>query len=155
MKVTQGQLDHWMVLALKEAEKAAELGEVPIGALVIKDDAVISSAHNEVEYSGIATAHAEKLAIERASVALGRWRLNDCILVATIEPCPLCAGSTLLARIPTIVYGAADPRYGALGSLFDLAALNPFGAAPRVISGIRAHECGRFVQEFFRKRRTA
>ncbi|MCL4139447.1 UNVERIFIED_CONTAM: hypothetical protein GTU68_058609, partial [Idotea baltica] len=107
-------------LCLKEAKKAAGIGEVPVGAVITQSGKVIAQAHNEVETSNSAIKHAEILAIERASKKLGRWRLNDCELYVSLEPCPMCAGAILASRISRVIFAASDPRQGACGSVFNI-----------------------------------
>jgi tRNA(adenine34) deaminase len=144
-----------MGVALGEARLALEHDDVPVGAVVARTDdgAVIARGHNERERTGDPTAHAELLAIRDASRALGRWRLDDCVLVATLEPCPMCAGAAWAARIATIVFGAADPKAGATGSLYNFAADPRLNHESRVIPGVEADACARVLREFFADRR--
>lgn len=142
--------------ALVLAEEAARDGEVPVGALVVHDSGtVVSRARNEVEESHDATAHAELLALRRASQHFGRWRLSDCTLYVTLEPCPMCAGALRLARLKRIVFGATDPRMGAFGSLVELSQTAHLGPPIETSSGILAEECGAILKEFFQERRKA
>ena len=115
----------YMRLAIKEARKAQELGEVPIGAVIVKDNHVIARAHNLRETLQQPTAHAEHIAIERASEVIGSWRLEDCTLYVTLEPCVMCAGAIVMSRIPRVVYGAIDPKGGCTGSLICLLYTSP------------------------------
>ena len=137
-----------MGLALQEARKAAELGEVPVGAVVAKDGQPVALAHNLRESGKNATYHAELLAIQQACQALGGWRLWQCELFVTLEPCPMCSGAIINSRIRRVVYGAADPKAGCCGSLTDLFAL-PFNHHPQVEGGLRAEEATALLQEFF------
>jgi tRNA(adenine34) deaminase len=144
-----------MQLALDEARAALAHDDVPVGAVVVRttDGEVLARRHNERELTGDPTAHAELLAITEAARARDGWRLADCALVVTLEPCPMCAGAALAARIPCVVFGAADPKAGALGSLYH------FGTDPRlhhgidVRDGVRAEESSALLKEFFAGRR--
>ena len=137
-----------MRLALAEAEKAAALGEVPVGAVVAKDGEPVAVAHNTRETGKNATHHAELLAIDAACRALGGWRLWQCELFVTLEPCPMCSGGIINSRIRRVVYGAADTKAGCCGSVTDLFAL-PFNHHPVVESGLRAEEAQALLQAFF------
>jgi tRNA(adenine34) deaminase len=112
--------EHFMRMALQEAQQAAEEGEVPIGAVIAHGERLVAAAHNQREQLRDPTAHAEMIAITQAAEALGSWRLVDCTLYVTLEPCPMCAGAIVQARIPWVVYGAADPKAGAVDTLFRL-----------------------------------
>ena len=142
-----------MRMAIAEAKLAEEHGDVPIGAIVVLNDEVLSSRHNERELQNDPTAHAEMLAIRDAAKALGTSRLDGAILVSTLEPCPMCAGAALLARVSKVIFGAEDPKAGALGSLYQLGSdprLNhEFVVTPRVLQ----EECGRLLQKFFQSKR--
>ena len=142
----------YMKLALSLAECASELGEVPVGAVIVKDGEVISSAHNLRENGGGATAHAELLAIEKACEKLGTWRLSGCELYVTLEPCPMCAGAIINSRIDKVIFGAKDANGGAFGSLIDLNSY-PLGHKPKIESGILENECREILREFFEKKR--
>ena len=139
--------------AIAEAKLAEEHGDIPIGAIVVLNDEVLSSRHNERELQNDPTAHAEMLAIRDAAKALGTSRLDGAILVSTLEPCPMCAGAALLARVSKVIFGAEDPKAGALGSLYQLGSdprLNhEFVVTPRVLQ----EECGRLLQKFFQSKR--
>ena len=137
-----------MRLALNEAAEAARLGEVPVGAVVAKDGIPIALAHNLRETGRNATYHAELLAIDAACRALGGWRLWQCELFVTLEPCPMCSGAILNSRIKRVVYGAADPKAGCCGSMTDLFAL-PFNHHPVIESGLLAEEAQALLQSFF------
>ena len=142
----------YMGLALQEAEKAARLGEVPIGAVIVRDGEVIARAHNLRETGKNALGHAELLAIDRACKALGGWRLTRCTLYVTLEPCTMCAGAIVNARLPRVVFGARDPRAGACGSvcsLFDM----PLGHRPALTQGVRGEECRAILSQFFQQLR--
>ena len=141
-----------MGAALAEAEQAAALGEVPVGAVVARDGEIIAAAHNTRETEKNALHHAELLAIDAACKKLGGWRLWQCELFVTLEPCPMCSGVILNARVGQVVYGAADPQYGCLGSRLNLAHLD-LGAAPRLTAGILAEECSALLSDFFRGQR--
>lgn len=143
----------FMQEALKEAAKAASLGEVPIGAVVVRDGQVIARAHNMREIWKDPTAHAEIIAIREASRILGGWRLTGCKLYVTLEPCPMCAGAILLARMDEIIFGAKEPKFGAAGSLVNLIETDQFNHRPHLSSGIMADECGMILKEFFKTRR--
>ena len=142
-----------MRMAIAEAKLAEEHGDIPIGAIVVLNDEVLSSRHNERELQNDPTAHAEMLAIRDAAKALGTSRLDGAILVSTLEPCPMCAGAALLARVSKVIFGAEDPKAGALGSLYQLGSdprLNhEFVVTPRVLQ----EECGRLLQKFFQSKR--
>lgn len=145
--------DHELMgAALAEAEKAAALGEVPVGAVVARRGEIVAAAHNTRETDRNAVHHAELLAIDRACKALGGWRLWECELFVTLEPCPMCAGAILNSRIRRVVYGAADPKAGCCGSVTDLFAL-PFNHHPAVEGGLRAEEASALLAEFFARLR--
>lgn len=152
--MTTDDLAAWMGIALDEARAALAHDDVPIGAVVVgPDGVVVARRHNEREYAADPTAHAEVLALRDAAAALGTWRLDDCVLVATLEPCPMCAGAALNARIATIVFGAADPKAGATGSLYNLAADPRLNHEAAVVPGVRAAECGDLLRDFFTSKR--
>jgi tRNA(adenine34) deaminase len=141
-----------MGLALEQAAQAAALGEVPIGAVVARRGEVVAAAHNTRETEKNALHHAELLAIDAACRALGGWRLWECELFVTLEPCPMCSGAIINSRIRRVVYGAADPKAGCCGSVTDLFAL-PFNHRPAVESGLRADEAQALLQAFFARLR--
>lgn len=141
-----------MGLALQEAEKACALGEVPVGAVIVQKGRVIASAYNLREQDKNAVAHAELLAIDRACMALGGWRLPECTLYVTLEPCPMCAGAVINARIDRVVFGAYDPKAGSCGSLADLFSL-PYNHKPECTGGVREEECAGLLRDFFRSLR--
>ena len=139
-----------MGLALDAARTAAGHGDVPIGAVVIdKGGRVIATAGNERELTGDPTAHAEVVALRRASEVMGEWRLDGCTLVVTLEPCTMCAGASVLARVERIVFGAFDEKAGAIASLFDVVRDPRLNHRPEVVSGVRAQECGAILRDFF------
>lgn len=145
-----------MRLALAEAAIGAAAGEIPIGAVVLDaDGSVVSAAHNEREASHDPTAHAEILALRRASKCLGRWRLDDCTLVVTLEPCPMCAGAVVMSRLPHLIFGAWNEEYGAVGSRWDLVRDRRLNSRTEAIGGIMADECGAMVREFLGSQRKA
>jgi tRNA(adenine34) deaminase len=145
-----------MAIALDEARAALVHDDVPIGAVVarISDGVVIASAHNERERRGDPTAHAEVLALQAAAKTVGGWRLSGHALVSTIEPCPMCAGAAWAARVDLLVFGAADPRAGAAGSLYNLAADPRLNHEIPVVAGVLGDECAAIVEQFFAGRRT-
>lgn len=141
--------------ALAEGAKAVETGDVPVGALVVAaDGAVIGRGHNRREADNDPTAHAEVVALREAAAAAGTWRLDDAALVVTMEPCAMCAGAVVLARVRRLVFGAPDPKAGAVGSLWDLPRDRRLNHRPEVIQGVLADECGAAVRAFFAGRRS-
>ncbi len=143
----------WMAEALAQARNAAELGDVPIGAIIVRGDKIVSAAHNRRIIDRDPTAHAEMLAIRHAAGALGDWRLTDCTLYVTLEPCCMCAGAIVLARIPRLVYGAADPKAGAVGTLYQLCTDERLNHRVEVVAGVLAAECGAVLTDFFKAQR--
>ena len=141
-----------MGAALEEAARAAALGEVPVGAVVARNGEIIAAAHNTRETEKNALHHAELLAIDAACKKLGGWRLWQCELFVTLEPCPMCAGAIINARIPRVVYGASDRKCGAVDSVCSLFSME-FNHHPQVESGVREAECGALLTEFFRNLR--
>ena len=141
----------YMCLAIKEAHKAMTIGEVPIGAIIVKDHQVIARAHNLRETLQQPTAHAEHIVIERASEIVGSWRLEDCTLYVTLEPCVMCAGAIVMSRIPRVVYGATDPKGGCSGSLMNLLEQPQFNHRSSVESGVLEKECSQLLQSFFKQ----
>jgi len=142
-----------MTFALEEAVRAEVHGDVPVGAVIVRDGVVIAARHNERELTADPTAHAEILAIRDASATLGNWHLDDCTIYVTLEPCSMCAGALVLARMPRVVYGATDPKAGAGGSLFNLLADPRLNHRCQVDSGVLAAECGAVLKAFFAARR--
>ncbi len=145
--------DYFMRLAIREAERALEHDDVPIGAVVVRDGEVLAEGHNERELRGDPTAHAEILALREAARLDGSWRVLDAALYVTLEPCAMCAGAIVLARIPRVVYGAADPKAGACGSVLDVLGEPRLNHRPEVAGGVLAEECGALLSAFFRARR--
>ncbi len=145
--------EHYMRRALQEAQQAADEGEVPIGAVIVHGDRLVASAHNQREQLHDPTAHAEMIAITQAAEALGSWRLTDCTLYVTLEPCPMCAGAIVQARIPWVVYGAADPKAGAVDTLFRLLNDARLNHQAKVVSGVLSQPCGALLTDFFRRQR--
>jgi len=148
--------DPWtaaMRQALGEAARAPGTGDVPVGAVVLSaDGTVLGTGHNEREATGDPTAHAEVLALRAAARALGEWRLTDCTLVVTLEPCTMCAGAIVLSRIDRVVYGARDAKAGAAGSLWDVIRDRRLNHRPEVITGVLEAECAALLTDFFRER---
>jgi tRNA(adenine34) deaminase len=148
-------VDAWMNDALDEAREAISHGDVPIGAVVVHlpTGEVVARAHNTRERDADPTAHAEIMALRDAARSRGSWRLDDCALVVTIEPCPMCAGAAWAARIGLLVFGAADPKAGATGSLYNFAADPRLNHEIEVVAGVSAEQCGALISDFFRQRR--
>lgn len=146
--------DQFMALALREAETAFLLGEVPIGAVLVKDGEVLARAHNMREIWRDPTAHAEMIVLRRAAQVLKAWRLTGCTLYVTIEPCPMCAGALIQSRISRLVYGAADPKAGAVDTLYRLLQDERLNHQVAVTGGVMADACSRIMQDFFRRLRT-
>ena len=145
-----------MRAALREARASAAIDEVPIGCVIVHDGIIIGRGHNQVETLNDATAHAEIIAIGAASDALQSWRLNECIMYVTLEPCAMCAGAIILSRVGRLVYGAFDPKAGACGSVLDVIHEPRLNHRVDVVTGVLAAECGEILREFFvRKRREA
>ena len=144
-----------MDLALAEARAAPGHDDVPIGAVVVRDadGEVVGAGHNERELRQDPTAHAEVLALRAAAAALGSWRVLGCTLIVTLEPCAMCAGAIVLARVPRVVFGCADPKAGAAGSVLDILADERLNHRPEVIGGVRAEESAALLRDFFAARR--
>lgn len=142
-----------MEAALVEARHALGHGDVPVGAVVVREGVVIAARHNERELTGDPTAHAELLAVRDAAAVVGHWRLDDCTVVVTLEPCPMCAGALVNARVGRLVYGAADPKAGAAGSLMNLVADPRLNHRMPVEAGVEASRCAALLKEFFASRR--
>jgi tRNA(adenine34) deaminase len=145
--------DEAMELAIAEARTALAHDDVPVGAVVLRAGEIIASRHNERELTGDPTAHAEILALRDAAAAVGTWRLEDCTMVVTLEPCPMCAGAMVNARLGRLVFGARDPKAGAVGSLMNLVADPRLNHRVPVTAGVRADEAGHLLVEFFAARR--
>jgi tRNA(adenine34) deaminase len=146
--------DEWfMRLAIREAERALEHDDVPIGAVVVRAGEVIGAGHNERELRQDPTAHAEMLALREAATAVGSWRVLDSVLYVTLEPCAMCAGAIVLARVPRVVYGTVDPKAGAAGSVLDVLAEPRLNHRPEISAGLLAAECAALLTDFFGSRR--
>jgi tRNA(adenine34) deaminase len=145
--------EYFMRLALREAERALEHDDVPIGAVLVHEGEVLAASRNERELRGDPTAHAEILALRDASAKLGTWRLLDTVLYVTLEPCAMCAGAIVLARVPRVVYAADDPKAGAAGSVLDVLAEPRFNHRPAVDRGLLAAEAADMLRAFFASRR--
>lgn len=139
--------------ALKQARIAADCDEVPVGAVIVHEGKIIARAHNQVETLKDPTAHAEMIAITQATASLGSKWLQECALYVTLEPCSMCAGALVLARVRRVCFGAADPKTGACGSVLDILAHEPLNHHPEVLGGICEDECGQLVSGFFREKR--
>jgi tRNA(adenine34) deaminase len=142
-----------MQMALAEAEQALNEDEVPVGAVIVCGERVVASAHNQREQLRDPTAHAEMIAITQAAEAIGSWRLENCTLYVTLEPCPMCAGAIIQARIPTVVYGATDPKAGAVRTLFRLLDDPRLNHRCLVVSDVLAEPCSQILTRFFQKQR--
>lgn len=147
--------ERYMQIALREAEAAREAGEVPVGAVVVREGRVIGRGHNLREQLADPTAHAEMLAITAAATELGDWRLTGCTLYVTLEPCPMCAGAIVLARLDRVVYGAEDPGFGACGSLYSITTDARTNHQVEMVSGVCADACSEILRAFFRTQRAA
>jgi tRNA(adenine34) deaminase len=145
--------DHFMQIALEEAEQALREDEVPVGAVIVYEGRLIARAHNQREQLHDPTAHAEMVAITQAAESRQSWRLDGCTLYVTLEPCPMCAGAILQARIPMLVYGAADPKAGAVDTLFHLLGDPRLNHRAETVSGVLAAPCGEVLSRFFQQQR--
>jgi tRNA(adenine34) deaminase len=145
--------DYFMRLALREAERALEHEDVPIGAVVVRNGEVLAAAHNERELRQDPTAHAEMIALREAARAIGTWRVLDTVMYVTLEPCAMCAGAIVLARVPRVVYGASDPKAGAGGSVLDVLNEPRLNHRPEVAGGLLAAESAELLGSFFADRR--
>ncbi len=143
----------WMRMALKQAQMAAEQGEVPIGAVVVHKGQVVAEAHNEKEQRNDPTAHAEVLVIQRATEVLGTWRLTDATLYVTLEPCPMCAGAIVQSRLKQLVYGAADLKGGATGSVMNVLDYTLWNHRVDIVAGVLEDECSKILKTFFKRLR--
>ncbi|MHB1157943.1 MAG: tRNA adenosine(34) deaminase TadA [Phycisphaerales bacterium] len=143
----------WMRRAIALAQRAGDRGEVPVGAIVIHDGRIIGEGYNRREMDADPVAHAEIAAIRQAAQTLGGWRLNECTLVVTLEPCPMCAGAMVNARVGRLVYGASDPKMGAVKTLYRLCNDSRLNHRVNVTGGVLAEECGKLLSEFFKARR--
>jgi tRNA(adenine34) deaminase len=145
--------EYFMRLALREAARAPEHDDIPVGAVVVKDGEVIGAGHNERELRADPTAHAEIIALRAAARSLGSWRVLESVLYVTLEPCAMCAGAIVLARVPRVVFGTTDPKAGAAGSVLDVLAEPQLNHRPHVQSGLLAQECADALRAFFASRR--
>jgi len=145
--------EYYMRLAIREAERALEHDDVPVGCVIAREGELIGAAPNERELRGDPTAHAELIAIREAARAVGGWRLSGAVLYVTLEPCAMCAGAIVLARVARVVYGTADPKAGAAGSVIDVLAEPGLNHRPQVDGGLLAQECGDLLRAFFDSRR--
>ncbi len=145
--------DYFMRLALREAERALEHDDVPIGAVIVKDGEVLAAAHNERELRGDPTAHAEVLALREAAATLGSWRVLESVLYVTLEPCTMCGGAIVLARVPRVVFGAADPKAGAAGSVLNVLDAPELNHRPQCEGGLLAEDSADLLRAFFADRR--
>jgi tRNA(adenine34) deaminase len=145
--------EYFMRLALREAERASEHDDVPIGAVVVREGEVTGVGRNERELRGDPTAHAEMLALREAARAVGSWRVLESVMYVTLEPCAMCAGAIVLARLPRVVFGAYDPKAGAAGSVLDVTGEPRLNHRPSVQGGLLAEECGDLLRSFFAGRR--
>ena len=143
----------FMRLAIEEAEQALREDEVPVGAVIVSGERVIASAHNQREQLCDPTAHAEMIAITQAATALNSWRLENCALYVTLEPCPMCAGAILQARVPLVIFGATDPKAGAAGSLYHMLSDTRLNHQCQVIPSVSAQRCGELLSGFFQAQR--
>ena len=146
--------EKWMRHALEEAQAALEEDEVPVGAVIVHQERVIAAAHNQRETLNDPTAHAEMIAITQAAQTLGSWRLLDCTLYVTLEPCPMCAGAIVQARIPTVVYGTRDPKAGACHTLYQITSDPRLNHRATVLGGVLQEHCREILREFFRRQRS-
>jgi tRNA(adenine34) deaminase len=152
--VTLDRVDErWMADALAEAHAAAAHDDVPIGAVLVHDGQIVARGHNRREVDVDPTAHAELIALREGARALGTWRLDDCTLYVTLEPCTMCAGALVLARLGRLVFGADDPKAGAVGALYDVPRDPRLNHRVEVVRGVQAEACGEVLREFFRARR--
>lgn len=145
--------EHFMQKAFVQAQAAREIDEVPVGAIITRGGKIIGAAHNLTRQLRDPTAHAEMLAITQAAESVGDWRLNECTLYVTLEPCPMCAGAIVNSRMGTVVYGAADPKAGAVESLFQLLSDDRLNHKSEVVAGVMGPKCGNILTEFFREKR--
>jgi len=145
--------DYFMDEALRQARRAFDIEEVPIGCVIVRDGHIIARAYNQVEMLKDATAHAEMLAITQAEAAVGDWRLNECTLYVTKEPCPMCAGAIVHARLGRVVYGVKDDKGGGAGSLFNIVRHESLNHRAEVLGGVRGQECLNLLQDFFKLQR--
>ena len=146
-------MSKWMSLALEQAHLAAQAGEIPVGAVLVQGDTLVCTAHNTREATHDPTAHAELLCLREGARLLGNWRLRDCTLYVTLEPCPMCAGAMVMSQLGACVYGAADDRQGCCGSVYDLPGDPHLHGVTRWQAGVMEDECRALLQDFFRTKR--
>lgn len=154
MSVIHPDDETYMRKALDQAKRARDLGEVPVGAVITRDNRVIARAHNQVEQLHDPTAHAEMIAITQAADAIGDWRLEECTLYVTLEPCPMCAGAMVRGRIPKLVYGTNDPKGGACGTLYNIVQDHRLNHHMSIKRGVLEEECSNLLTNFFSEKRT-
>ena len=147
------KVEKYMLLALKEAKKAEEIDEVPIGCVIVKDDKVIARGHNVRETSKKAIGHAEIIAINKANKKLGAWRLDECDIYVTLEPCLMCAGAIIQARIKNVYFGASDLKGGAFGSSINILEAKNINHHPNIVKGVLLEECSSIISNYFKKKR--
>ena len=145
--------ERYMQLAIEQAGIAEENGDVPIGAVIVHENQIIGKAYNQREQLADPTAHAEIIALTQAAAALETWRLNGCTIYVTLEPCPMCAGALVLARLERLVYGCGDPKAGACGSLYNIVYDERLNHRLKITSGVLAGQCSQLLQNFFQRRR--
>jgi tRNA(adenine34) deaminase len=145
--------EHFMRLALQQAEKALDEDEVPVGAVIVQGESVIAAAYNQREQLRDPTAHAEIIAITQAAASLNSWRLEGCVLYVTLEPCAMCAGAIVQARIPLVVYGATDAKAGAVSSLYQLLSDARLNHRAQIVPHVLAEDCGQLLSHFFQQKR--
>lgn len=145
--------EKYMREALRQARKAAQIGEVPIGCVIVHDDRIIARGYNKRNKQKTTLGHAEILAIQKASKRLGDWRLEDCTMYITLEPCPMCAGAIVQARIPRVVVGAMNPKAGCAGSILNLLQVDRFNHQAELVTGVLEEECQSVLRDFFRRLR--
>ncbi|MCB0351199.1 MAG: tRNA adenosine(34) deaminase TadA [Bdellovibrionales bacterium] len=143
----------YMARALELAQRAADCGDVPVGALIVRNGEILAEAYNEKESLKVPSCHAEMLAIERAALKLDRWRLIDCDLYVTLEPCLMCAGAIVQARLRSVIYGAKDPKAGAVESIYQVLSDGRLNHRPLLVSGVLEQECSEMLKNFFAERR--
>ncbi|MBQ8312889.1 MAG: tRNA adenosine(34) deaminase TadA [Oscillospiraceae bacterium] len=146
-------MNEWMSLALQQAQLAAAAGEIPVGAVLVQGDTLICAAHNQREATHDPTAHAELICLREGARLLGDWRLRDCTLYVTLEPCPMCAGALVMSQLGQCIFGAADERQGCCGSVYDLPGDPHLHGVTRWQGGVMEAECRALLQDFFRSRR--
>lgn len=146
--------EYWMARALEMAEKAKYLGEIPVGAVIVENNQLVAEAYNEKEQNFDSTAHAEVLAIQRASKALGKWRLSGCTMYVTLEPCLMCLGAVISSRVDRLVYGALDKKAGAVESTYKFAETTHFNHYPKLSSGVLGEKSSLIIKEFFQDLRS-